>query len=159
MKEKIISTNKFRTTKGKIILSSHLMEHSYDWLLSSWGTKGRNLWPSPPLCFEDAARREDARIQGNTIDLHPKKLNIYHLYLYTHLWFAHKTKHIQHCRIHAWTRNYIDNISMYTEYKTLGTAALSMTKTDQVNPGESYDPLLMSLIKSTSISVGDGETS
>ena len=27
--------------------------------------------------------------------------------------------------------------------------ALSMTKTDQVNPGESYDPLLMSLVKST----------
>jgi hypothetical protein len=32
-----------------------------------------------------------------------------------------------------------------------------MTQTDQVNPGESYDPLSMSLVKSTSISVDDGE--
>jgi hypothetical protein len=31
-----------------------------------------------------------------------------------------------------------------------------MTLTDQVNPGESYDPLLMSFIKSTSISVDEG---
>ena len=29
-------------------------------------------------------------------------------------------------------------------------------QTDQVNPGESYDPLLMSLVKSTSISVDEG---
>ena len=35
-------------------------------------------------------------------------------------------------------------------YKTLG-------QTDQVNPGESYDPLLMSPVKSTSISVDEGE--
>ena len=28
---------------------------------------------------------------------------------------------------------------------------------DQVNPGESYDSLLMSLVKSTSISVDEGE--
>ena len=41
--------------------------------------------------------------------------------------------------------------------KTLGTPALSMTLTDQVNPGESYDPLLISLLKSTSISVDEGE--
>ena len=33
----------------------------------------------------------------------------------------------------------------------------SMTQTDQVNPGESYDPLLMSLDKSTSIRVDKGE--
>jgi hypothetical protein len=32
-----------------------------------------------------------------------------------------------------------------------------MTLTDQVNQGESYDPLLMALVKSTSISVGEGE--
>ena len=42
-------------------------------------------------------------------------------------------------------------------YKTLRTPALSMTQTDQGNPGESYDPLLMSLVKSTSLSVDDGE--
>jgi hypothetical protein len=41
-------------------------------------------------------------------------------------------------------------------YKTLRTLALSMTSTDQVNPGESYDPLLMSLVKSPSISVDAG---
>jgi hypothetical protein len=32
-----------------------------------------------------------------------------------------------------------------------------MTQTDQMNPGENYDPLLMSLVKSTSISVDEGE--
>jgi hypothetical protein len=31
-----------------------------------------------------------------------------------------------------------------------------MTQTDQVNPGESYDPFLMSPVKSTSISVDEG---
>ena len=41
-------------------------------------------------------------------------------------------------------------------YKTLGTPALPMTYTDQVNPGESYDPLFMSPVKSTSISVNRG---
>ena len=37
------------------------------------------------------------------------------------------------------------------------TKHLSMTKTDQGNPGESYDPLLMSPVKSTSISVDERE--
>jgi hypothetical protein len=32
-----------------------------------------------------------------------------------------------------------------------------MTQTDQVDPGESYDPLLMSHVKSNSISVDEGE--
>ena len=32
-----------------------------------------------------------------------------------------------------------------------------MTQTGQVSPGESYDPLLMSPVKSTSISVDEGE--
>lgn len=32
---------------------------------------------------------------------------------------------------------------------------LSMTKTDQVNPGESYDSLFMSLVKSISIIVDE----
>ena len=32
-----------------------------------------------------------------------------------------------------------------------------MTYTDQGNPGESYDPLLMSRVKFTSISVDEGE--
>jgi hypothetical protein len=40
-------------------------------------------------------------------------------------------------------------------HKTLGTPVLSMT--DQMNPGENYDPLLMSLAKSTSIIVDEGE--
>ena len=35
-------------------------------------------------------------------------------------------------------------------YETLGTPVCSITS-DQVNPGESYDPLLMSLVKSNSI--------
>jgi hypothetical protein len=33
----------------------------------------------------------------------------------------------------------------------------SFNETDQVNPGESYAPLLMSLVKSASISVDEGE--
>jgi hypothetical protein len=33
----------------------------------------------------------------------------------------------------------------------------SFHETNQVNPGESYDPLLMALIKSTSISVDEWE--
>ena len=33
----------------------------------------------------------------------------------------------------------------------------SLSFHDQVNPAESYDPLLMSLVKSTSISVDEGE--
>ena len=32
-----------------------------------------------------------------------------------------------------------------------------MTQTEQVNPGESYDPLLMSPVESTSISVDEEE--
>ena len=35
--------------------------------------------------------------------------------------------------------------------------ARSMTNTDQGSPGESSDPLLMPLVKSTSISVDEGE--
>ena len=46
---------------------------------------------------------------------------------------------------------------IYTVYKTLGTPVLSMTQTDQVNPGEVHDPLLMSPVKSTSISVDEGK--
>ena len=46
---------------------------------------------------------------------------------------------------------------MHGVYKTLRTPALSMTKSNQVNPGESYDPLLMALVKSTSISVDEGD--
>jgi hypothetical protein len=42
-------------------------------------------------------------------------------------------------------------------YKTLRTPALSKSQTDQANPGESYDPLMMSLVKSTSVSVDEGE--
>jgi hypothetical protein len=51
------------------------------------------------------------------------------------------------------------NISIlnFKSIKTLRTPALSITWTDQVNPGEKYDPLLMSLVKSTSISVDEGE--
>ena len=41
-------------------------------------------------------------------------------------------------------------------YKTLGTLALSMTYTDQVNPGQSYDPLLILLVRFTSIIVNEG---
>jgi hypothetical protein len=41
-------------------------------------------------------------------------------------------------------------------YKTLRTPVLSMTQTDQVNPGERYDPLLMLPVKSTSIRVDEG---
>jgi hypothetical protein len=41
--------------------------------------------------------------------------------------------------------------------KTFKTPAIVMTCTDQVNPVESYDPLLMSNVKSTSISVDEGE--
>ena len=40
--------------------------------------------------------------------------------------------------------------------KTLRPAR-SMTSTDQVNPDESNDSLLMSLVKSASISVDEGE--
>jgi hypothetical protein len=42
-------------------------------------------------------------------------------------------------------------------YETLRTPALSMILADQVNPSESYDLLLMSLVKSTSISIDEGE--
>ena len=49
----------------------------------------------------------------------------------------------------------IYTLSVY--YKTLGTAALSMKWTDQVNPGESYDPLLAAPVKSTSISADEGK--
>jgi hypothetical protein len=41
-------------------------------------------------------------------------------------------------------------------YKTLVTPGSSPKQTDQVDTGKSYDPLLMSLIKSTSISVDEG---
>ena len=34
---------------------------------------------------------------------------------------------------------------------------VSFHETDQMNPGDSYDPLLMSLVKSTSIRVDEGE--
>ena len=37
------------------------------------------------------------------------------------------------------------------------TPALSMTQSDQVIPGQSYDPLLMSPVKSSSISVDERE--
>ena len=40
--------------------------------------------------------------------------------------------------------------NIHRVYKTLETPALSMTQTDQVNPSESSDALLMSLVKSTS---------
>jgi hypothetical protein len=39
------------------------------------------------------------------------------------------------------------------------TPALSMTQSDQVIPGQSYDPLLMSPVKSSSISVDEREES
>jgi hypothetical protein len=47
--------------------------------------------------------------------------------------------------------NLNETYNTYTEYTKhdLGTP-LSMAQTDQVNPGENYDPLLMSLVKSTS---------
>ena len=48
-------------------------------------------------------------------------------------------------------KNHRKSISV-SVYNTLGTPALSMTH----GPGESYDPLLMSLVKSTSISVDEG---
>ena len=45
----------------------------------------------------------------------------------------------------------VENINIYRVDKTLRTPA------DQENPGESLDPLLMSLVKSTSISIDEGE--
>ena len=50
-----------------------------------------------------------------------------------------------------------DDIQLKHIHKTFRTPVLSMTKTDQVNPGESYGPLMMSPVKSTSISVDEGE--
>ena len=49
------------------------------------------------------------------------------------------------------------NITLYI-HRVYKTPDLPMTKTDQVIPGGSYDPLLMSLVKSYSISVDEGET-
>ena len=62
-------------------------------------------------------------------------------------WLLNITEHTAHTR-----GEIIDRVD-----KTLGPPALSMTLPDQVNPGESCDPLLMSLVKSTSISVEEGE--
>ena len=45
-------------------------------------------------------------------------------------------------------------VHVYIEYTK---HALSMTQADQVIPAQSYDPLLMSLFKSTSISVNEWE--
>ena len=44
-----------------------------------------------------------------------------------------------------------------SKYNYGGYKTLLCSFHDQVNPGESYDPLLMSLVKSTSISVDEQE--
>ena len=69
----------------------------------------------------------------------------------------HMARHLQNDIGRHWWEG--SNFTAYLQwvYKTLRTPALSMTQTDQVNPGESFDPLLMSLVKATWISVDEGE--